>query len=279
MERLLGIKYDIDDFSIAPDKPYCERIPADTILLRYHQTDDSVTEGKLPLFNISDTVNSNNTDICTIISAHAELDVRKTLWTKVFCAFKLQELKTIYECGELDNTISKISKNYHKLIHVYVDIYEYDTETIELLKEIKDKYGNNIVIMIGPVKSPKVFTEWLTTDCADYIILSSRADNIINYPAGSLIYECDKLRKEYNSKVKIIADCGSSNSYWYVIKALALGADFYMMRGFAQAMQITIDSWISDFQSIFKSALSSTGCGDIREFIGEPELICRPHKC
>jgi len=89
--------------------------------------------------------------------------------------------------------------------------------------------------MIGNVANPETFVN-LGLAGADFVRCSvgtgtgcTTAANVsINYPLGSLISECYKMKKEHGLKTKIVADGGMRN-YSDIIKALALGADIVML--------------------------------------------------
>jgi hypothetical protein len=74
---------------------------------------------------------------------------------------------------------------------------------------------------------------------------TTAANVAINYPIGSLIYECHQIKKEGNFNTKIVAD-GGMQGYDDIIKALALGCFLpnmmvYTNKGFKQIKNIFKD--------------------------------------
>lgn len=119
--------------------------------------------------------------------------------------------------------------------YILIDIANGHMEKlIKLIEDIK-YFWPNMQLMIGNVANPETFVN-LGLAGADYVRCSigtgagcTTAANVsINYPMGSLIRECQELKKEYKLKTKIVADGGMKN-YSDIIKALALGADYVMM--------------------------------------------------
>jgi IMP dehydrogenase/GMP reductase len=123
---------------------------------------------------------------------------------------------------------------FWKYPNVLIDIANgHMKKLIPLVKEIKE-YWPEIKLMVGNIANPETFVN-LGMAGADFVRCSvgtgagcTTAANVsINYPLGSLISECYKLRKQYDLKTKIVADGGMRN-YSDIIKALALGADYIM---------------------------------------------------
>ena len=126
---------------------------------------------------------------------------------------------------------------------------------IDALKEIKKLYPD-IRIMVGNVAHPLTYKN-LAMAGADYVRCSigtgagctTAANVAINYPIGSLIHECVKIKKEYNLNTKIVAD-GGVKDYSDIIKLLGLGADYVMMG------------------SIFNKSMESSGFNYLKTPIG-----------
>jgi len=126
---------------------------------------------------------------------------------------------------------------------------------IDALKEIKRLYPD-IRVMVGNVAHPLTYKN-LAIAGADYIRCSigtgtgctTAANVAINYPIGSLIHECAKIKKEYNLNAKIVAD-GGVKDYSDIIKLLGLGADYVMMG------------------SIFNKSMESSGFNYLKTPIG-----------
>jgi IMP dehydrogenase/GMP reductase len=111
------------------------------------------------------------------------------------------------------------------------------SKLINLSKEIKDKYGDKIELMVGNIANPETFEEYCKIG-VDYIRCGIgggsaclTAQNVgVFHPMASLILECSEISNKYERKTKIIAD-GGFREYSEIIKALALGADYVMIGG------------------------------------------------
>lgn len=116
---------------------------------------------------------------------------------------------------------------------------------LKLCKDLKDRFGNKLKLMIGNIANPYTYREYAKTG-VDYVRVGIGGGNVcttsvqtgMHYPMGSLIIKCkeeqDYVRKsielgaKYASVPKIIAD-GGFNRIDQCVKALALGADFVML--------------------------------------------------
>ena len=125
--------------------------------------------------------------------------------------------------------------SFYSFPNILIDIANGHMEKlIPLIKEIK-QFFPGIVLMVGNVANPETFVN-LGLAGADYVRCSigsgagctTAANVAINYPLGSLISECYKLKNDYKLNTKIVADGGMRN-FADIIKALALGADFVMI--------------------------------------------------
>lgn len=156
---------------------------------------------------------------------------------RYFMSFSLCEIETTIK--EYEEKGSKdwpdFDYPFYKFYNVLIDIANgHMSKLVDLVKKIKT-YWPHIKIMIGNIANPETFIN-LGMAGADYVRCSigtgagcTTAANVsINYPLGSLIAECNELRKQYALKTKIVADGGMRN-YSDIIKALALGADFVMV--------------------------------------------------
>ena len=105
---------------------------------------------------------------------------------------------------------------------------------VDIIKTMK-KIQSDIIIMAGNVAHPLTYKN-LAMAGADYVRCSigtgagctTAANVAVNYPLGSLIHECRKIKKESKLDAKIVAD-GGMQGYDDIIKALALGADYVMV--------------------------------------------------
>ena len=151
---------------------------------------------------------------------------RVKLSERYWCAFGLDEFINNFSIGKT------VGVHY-----VLVDIANGNMN--KLIRSIKAAKVENpdLVIMAGNVANPKTYVA-LAYAGADYVRVSvgtgsvcTTASNLgIFYGAASLIQECfiKKLSKKLNAK--IVADGGIKGSR-YIIKALALGADYVMCGG------------------------------------------------
>jgi isopentenyl diphosphate isomerase/L-lactate dehydrogenase-like FMN-dependent dehydrogenase len=121
---------------------------------------------------------------------------------------------------------------------------------IDLGKELKTK-NPGVKIMGGNIANPRTYRYY---DAAgfDYVRVSigsgsgclSSVQTAIHYPMASLLDEIDKIRKNFGSQCKVIAD-GGMTGYSDIIKALALGAD-YVMAGLIFAKAATGEEKVGD---------------------------------
>ena len=116
---------------------------------------------------------------------------------------------------------------------------------LNLCKDLKDKFGNNIKLMTGNIANPYAYRHYAAAG-VDYVRCSIGTGNVcttsvqtgMHYPMGSLltklkeekefIKKAIELKANYRSVPKIIAD-GGFKRIDQCIKALALGADFVML--------------------------------------------------
>ena len=181
--------------------------------------------GKLPLFTSPmDTV----IDISNANIFFEKMNVclpRKINNNEMFCSYSLDEAQILYDENKLPRKIL-IDVANGNMIRLY-----------KLSKNIKDKFGDEIELMVGNIANPETFEEYCKIG-VDYIRCGVgggsaclTAQNVgIFYPMASLIMECSKISERYKRKTKIIAD-GGFREYSEIIKALACGADFVMLGG------------------------------------------------
>lgn len=146
-----------------------------------------------------------------------------------FQAFGLAEVESQLYNEERD------LDSFYNYSAVLIDIANgHMAKLIQVVKDIKEKYPT-IRLMIGNVAHPLTYKN-LALAGADYVRCSigtgagctTAANVAINYPMGSLIWECRRIKEESGLNTKIVAD-GGARDYSDIIKALALGADYVMM--------------------------------------------------
>ena len=138
----------------------------------------------------------------------------------------------------LDEVASMIDNNNEFPKRVLIDVANgHMMRLYETSKNLKEKYGNQIELMIGNIANPDTYREYCKIG-VDYIRVgigggsacTTSANVSIHYPMASLISECAQYKSEFENPTKIIADGGFKN-FSDIIKALALGADYVMLGG------------------------------------------------
>lgn len=159
----------------------------------------------------------------------------------IFVSYGLREFKDLF----LIQTIP-IPSGYK--IYALIDVANgHMPGVINTVNEAKNKYGEQLVLMVGNIANPETFYA-LSQAGADYIRVGigngggclTTQQTGVGYPMGSLIAKTAELKGIHSLKAKIVAD-GGFKKYADVIKALALGADYVMLG------------------SIFNKALESSG--------------------
>ena len=114
---------------------------------------------------------------------------------------------------------------------------------LELVKEIKQKYGDSVEIMTGNIANPNTIRLYEMAG-VDYCRVSigtgsgclTASNTGIYYPQFSLLEEIYRIKKDENIKCKIVAD-GGIRGYRDIQKALVF-ADYVMIGGlFNKAME------------------------------------------
>lgn len=134
----------------------------------------------------------------------------------------------------LENTI-EIPQDHQ--VYALIDIANGHMEDLfKSTKRGKEKYGDQLVLMVGNIANPTTFYQYCLTG-VDYIRIGigngggclTTVQTGVGYPMASLIDECNKIkRRNTHIKTKIVAD-GGFKKYSDVVKALALGADYIML--------------------------------------------------
>lgn len=192
---------------------------------------------KLPLFTapMSCVISPNNYNdfkncgVNTIIPRNVHINTRIKLAKDTFVALGLEEFKKLI----------KEEKLPYKMF-ICIDVANgHMMQLYELSKYAKEKYGDNLVLMVGNIANPDTYIEYSKIG-VDYVrcgigtgnVCTTSANGGIHYPMGSLLNEIKVLKLYNNNKItkfaKIVADGGFSN-FDQINKALALGADFVML--------------------------------------------------
>ena len=192
---------------------------------------------KLPLFTapMSCVIDSNNYHdfikhgINTIIPRSVHINTRLSLANKTFVALGLEEFKVL---------IKEDSLPYK--MYILIDVANGHMQQLyDLAKEAKEKYKDNLVLMVGNIANPRTYLEYSLIG-VDYVrcgigtspVCTTSANSGVHYPMGSLLEGIKNLKfltKDRGIKyAKVVADGGFSN-FDQINKALALGADFVML--------------------------------------------------
>ena len=106
---------------------------------------------------------------------------------------------------------------------------------LDVINEAKNKYNNELVLMVGNVANPETYVEFSVAG-ADYVRIGigngggclTTVQTGVGFPMASLIKETYELSCTLRTPAKIVAD-GGFKKYSDIIKALALGADYVML--------------------------------------------------
>lgn len=196
------------------------------------------TNVKLPLFtapmscviNEDNYITFKNNGINTIIPRNIHINTRLRLAKDTFVALSLEEFKTL-----IDNNDSLPYKMF-----ILIDIANGHMEKLFVLSKLaKEKYGDNLVLMVGNIANPETYIAYSMIG-VDYVrcgigtspVCTTSANSGVHYPMGSLLEGIEEKKLYYGNKgikfAKIVADGGFSN-FDQINKALALGADFVML--------------------------------------------------
>jgi GMP reductase len=165
----------------------------------------------------------------------------------MFQSLSLDSAEYLFNSGKLPNkTLIDIANG--NMIRIY-----------NLSKNIKEKLGDKIELMIGNIANPETFEEYCKLG-VDYVRCGIgggsaclTAQNVgVFYPMASLILECSEISNKYGRKTKIIAD-GGFREYSEIIKALALGSDYVMIGGIlSKCLESCSESFIKRDDDIIK---------------------------
>lgn len=108
------------------------------------------------------------------------------------------------------------------------------SELLDTIKKIKEKYGEQVVIMSGNIANPKTYKEYEKAGC-DFVRCNigsgsrctTSSNTGIHFGCFSLIKEIYEIKQKINGKCRIIAD-GGIKGYGDIQKAL-LYADYVMI--------------------------------------------------
>lgn len=151
-----------------------------------------------------------------------------------FTAFSLQESRDIFADSDILYNIYK-EREYVRPLKVCIDLANGHMQCLlDLVREIKARWGDKIVIMTGNIANPETYRayEEAGVDIARLSVgtgsvCSTSANVAIHYPVFSLLSETYAIKKAINGKCKIVAD-GGIKGFRDIQKAL-LYADYVMI--------------------------------------------------
>lgn len=135
-----------------------------------------------------------------------------------FVAFSLNEARELF----LDNGFERMAENFrymydpNKKYNVCIDLANGHMKSLlKLVKDIKEKWGDKIIIMTGNIANPESYKYYEEAGC-DYVRLgigtgdacTTASNTAIHMPIFSLLEETYAIKKEIGGKCKIIADGG-----------------------------------------------------------------------
>ena len=227
------MKFDFDDILITP---------AVTSSIRSRKTVDIFDEnGMLPIFTAPmDTV---------IDMDHRELFKDNLIYpiiprtqTQNFCAGDFDRIHDMVALSldQFDRIFETIDPAVNAgPFRVCIDIANGHMERLLVsVKQVKEKFGNKLELMVGNVANPLTFIE-LSKVGADFVRVgvgngsgcSTSVHTGIGYPLASLIHDIHLEKQNHQMRfAKLVAD-GGIKKYADVIKVLALGADYAMCGG------------------------------------------------
>ena len=234
------IKLNYDDITIVPE--------VITYIDSRRECDPYDEDGFLPIFaspmssvvSIENAKDFNANKIrCVIPRSYSVGERVKYLIYKDinFVAFSLNEARELF----LDNGLERMAENFrymydpNKKYNVCIDLANgHMNSLLELVKEIKKKWGDKVLIMTGNIANPETFRYYEEAGC-DYVRVSigtgdactTSSNTAIHYPVFSLLKEIYAIRKEIGGKCKIIAD-GGIKGFGDIQKAL-IYADYVMI--------------------------------------------------
>lgn len=232
------LKLNYDDITIVPEAvtDICSRsqcIPYDE-------------DGYLPIFascmssvvSIENTGDFNAAKIRTVIPRSYPLYVRTEFLEKNegnFVAFSLNEAKEVFIDKPVQIMAMLSVRSNDEPLRVCIDLANGHMKCLlDLVKEIKEKYGESITIMTGNIANPETY-KYYEEAGVDYCrvsigtgnVCSTSSNTAIHFPVFSLLKEIYEVKKSIDGKCKIIAD-GGIHGFRDVQKAL-IYADYVMI--------------------------------------------------
>lgn len=238
-----NVKLHYDDISIVPE------IATD---IDSRKECNPYIDGMLPIFASPMGSVLNETNWCTFLDNKINVVVPRTidiknrlniLWVtcdkdsnyKPFVALSLSEA----EEHILNNNNIKYIEMMHEgyQLRICIDLANgHMNKLIKLIKDIKDKFKDGVIIMSGNIANPKSYEVYDKAGC-DFVRVSigtgsaclTASNTGVYYPPFSLLKEIHEIRKSCDGKCKIVAD-GGIKMFRDIQKAL-IYADYVMIGG------------------------------------------------
>ena len=160
---------------------------------------------------------------------------------KSFIAISLNEAEKFFIDSNIFAVINELNflhdTTKETQIRICIDLANgHMQKLLDIIKEIKTKYGNSVIVMSGNIANPETYRKYNEAG-ADYCRLGigggshclSSSNTGINFPYFSLLEETYKVKVEIGGQCKIIAD-GNIRGYRDIQKAL-IYADYVMIGG------------------------------------------------
>lgn len=175
--------------------------------------------------------------ISCVIPRNIHIKDRLLLCSEVFCAFSMKEVQ--------EHFIDTHPQSRTGKFYILIDVANgHMNSQIELGKQLKDQYGDTVLLMGGNIANPETYRKYNDAGF-DYLRVGigggssciTSVQTSVHYPMASLIDKTFYIKRSTSGNTKIIAD-GGINTYSAAIKCLALGADYVMMGGvFGKALE------------------------------------------
>lgn len=197
-------------------------------------------QDSLPLFTspMNSVTDKNNwrtwlgSKINPVIPRTEDLESRLNLCSQVFTAFSFSEAKEFF----LDQDRRYLQQQFK----VCLDVGNgHDSWIFELGRQLKSKYGQQIILMGGNIENPETYVDYSESGF-DFLRLGMTSGSLVmkekfgyQYPIGSLLLDTALVReKARNARrtrpIYLIAD-GGVRCFSDIIKMLAIGADYVMI--------------------------------------------------
>lgn len=231
-QGFMNMKFDFDDMLIEP-------APLTSINSRA-EINIYDENGFLPIFTapMDTVISSDNVDYflenkinCILPRGNKkQISTNKFIWY----AYGLKDFHEMFLNGDARLMLDFFAENTK--IYALIDVANgHMPIVLEYIKKAKEKYGNQIVLMVGNIANP-ISYKILSEAGADFIRVGigngggclTTQQTGVGYPMGSLIKEIYDVSCKLDKPAKIVAD-GGFKKYADIVKALALGADYVML--------------------------------------------------